>query len=293
MSVSIVKERIVEAKERELLFLDLRGLMLNELPEEICDLKFVIEIDLSYNQFTKLPIELITLPNLLNLDLSHNYIMEIDFDYGHFYGLMNLNISNNFLYSIPISVSYLNNTNIVFENNPFLNGLPPETEYYNFHEIVYFLDLIKEDNEIHKFYETKLIFVGGGEVGKTTLMKVLQKPDLNVELGAELTTHGININSLNYEVLFAARPPHYNNYKDINDVYIFNEYVFYSGYINIEEKNQDDDSDEKNEDEADEEEEFPTFNKDGMRYSPKTAILGNLDEDERAGIVLSKNLYKL
>jgi internalin A len=204
MSVLTARERILEAKESKQLFLDLKGLMLTELPEEICDLTLVLEIDLSYNKLAKLPLELAKLPNLLHLDLSHNYIMEIEFDYCDFYGLMNLDISNNFLYSIPTCITYLKNAHIKFEENPFLRGLPPETEYYNFHEIVYFLDLIKENNEIHKFYETKLIFVGGGEVGKTTLMKVLQKPDYKVEIGRELTTHGININSLIYDILFAA-----------------------------------------------------------------------------------------
>ena len=223
MSITTVQERIQIAKDEKLLFLDLRGLMLSELPDEICELTFVIDIDLSYNQFITLPVQLTKLGNLLSLDLSHNYIMEIDFQYSDFNGLRSLNISHNYLYSIPKCIDYLRSTDITFNNNPFLNGLPAEIEYYDFHQIIYYLDLIRDDREIHKFYETKLIFVGGGEVGKTTLMKVLQKPDYKVELGKELTTHGININSLNYDILFPVRSPHYNNYKDIDDVYILDE----------------------------------------------------------------------
>lgn len=39
----------------------------------------------------------------------------------------------------------------------------------------------------------KLLIVGNGEVGKTTLMKKLKDNNLKVEIGKEETTHGINI----------------------------------------------------------------------------------------------------
>ena len=296
MSALTAKQRILEAKESKQLFLDLRGLMLTELPEEVCDLTLLLEIDLSYNKFEKFPLELTRLPNLLHLDLSHNYIMEVDFDYCDFCCLMSLNISSNFLYSIPQCVSYLKNANIEFADNPFLKGLPPETEFYNFHEILYFLELLKEDKNIHKFYETKLIFVGGGEVGKTTLMKVLQKPNYKVQLGKELTTHGININSLIYDVLFSATPPHYNNYNDIDDAYIFSEYVSSNSFFDLQNDDDDDDDDEnygQDEDEDEDESDFISFIKDGMHYMPIVGILDNFDEDERSKLVLSKDLEKL
>ncbi|WP_347053615.1 COR domain-containing protein [Flavobacterium olei] len=299
MSSLKAKERIQEVKKSKQLFLDLRGLMLTELPEEVLELTFLLEIDLSYNKFEKLPVELARLPYLLHLNLSHNYIMEIDFGFTDFCCLMSLDISHNFLYSIPRCISYLKNAAIEFENNPFLVGLPAETEFYNFHEILYFLDLLKEEKNIHKFYETKLIFVGGGEVGKTTLMKVLQKPNYKVEVGKEATTHGININSLIYDVLFPARPPHYNNFNDIDDVYIFNEFTSSIGYNDWDDEDEDKDEDDfsfgRYEDEEDdgEEADFTSFVKDGMHYMPVAQILDGFSEDERSKIFLSKDLEKL
>jgi len=41
--------------------------------------------------------------------------------------------------------------------------------------------------------QSKLLIVGNGEVGKTTLMKKLKEPDFKVIPGQEPTTHGINI----------------------------------------------------------------------------------------------------
>jgi internalin A len=41
--------------------------------------------------------------------------------------------------------------------------------------------------------QCKLLIVGNGEVGKTTLMKKLKDPSFQVELGKEETTHGIHI----------------------------------------------------------------------------------------------------
>jgi internalin A len=54
-----------------------------------------------------------------------------------------------------------------------------------------------------------------------------------------------------------------------------------------------DEDQDNDQDEDEDEEEFSSFVKNGMHYTPIMAILDDLDEDERAKIVLSKNLKKL
>lgn len=303
MSALTALERILHAKENKDLFLDLRGLMLTELPQEICELTAVLDVDLSYNRFTNFPTEIARLPNLLHLNISHNNIMEIEFDFLDFRSLLSFDISSNLLFEIPKCVSYLKNTDILFEDNHFLKGLPPELELYNFHEILYFLDLVKEEKDIHKFYETKLLFVGGGEVGKTTLMKVLQKPDHKVEIGREPVTHGITINSLLYDILFPSAPPHYNNFNDIEDVYFYEEYDNSKDYSVLHDEddemnyvfshfgNQNNDHSVQNL--YSDEKVYESFTKDGMHYTPIAAIISELEEDDHSKVILSKNLDQL
>jgi len=49
------------------------------------------------------------------------------------------------------------------------------------------------EKESVRLLHSKLLIVGNGEVGKTTLMKKLKDNNFKVEVGKEETTHGINI----------------------------------------------------------------------------------------------------
>lgn len=55
----------------------------------------------------------------------------------------------------------------------------------------YFKEL--EEKETVRLLNSKLLIVGNGEVGKTSLMKKLKEPNFQIEIGKEETTHGINI----------------------------------------------------------------------------------------------------
>ena len=66
----------------------------------------------------------------------------------------------------------------------------------SFQKVKDYFQLISGQKRENKLYETKLIFVGRGEVGKTTLMKVLKNNKTKVTVGKEKTTHGINIDKI-------------------------------------------------------------------------------------------------
>lgn len=215
----VAKNRIFEARKNKSLFLDLSALNLDKLPEDISDMNYLTHLDLSYNFLSEMPKSISKMLNLKTLDISNNYIYNIDFTEGISYDLEELNISNNALYEIPNSLNLLQNcNNIIFDENPFLQKLPLSIVDY---DIRYIQEYIKLNNytEKQRFYETKLIFVGKGEVGKTTLMKILKDNSLDIIEGSEETTHGINVDSMELDIFFPAHPPHYTHHYEMKDVY--------------------------------------------------------------------------
>ncbi|WP_185097769.1 COR domain-containing protein [Elizabethkingia anophelis] len=211
------RKRIQKVKENRFYHLDLSRLGLKEIPEDISDLNYLMELDLSYNAFSSMPEMIAKMTNLKVLDLSYNEIMDINFLYGECYSFQELNISNNYLYHIPKSIDYLNSDiEIIFKNNPFLETIPNSIRSSSLINIQNYLELTKYKEKNEKLYETKLIFVGRGEVGKTTLMKVLIDRKLNVIQGKEEVTHGINISHMHRSIYFPAKKPHFDG--DISDL---------------------------------------------------------------------------
>ncbi len=54
--------------------------------------------------------------------------------------------------------------------------------------------------------ETKLLIVGPGDVGKTTLLKKLKNPETQIDVGKEATTHGIDIHPWQLDCQFDDNP---------------------------------------------------------------------------------------
>ncbi|MFD2542989.1 COR domain-containing protein [Lacinutrix gracilariae] len=219
-TIEIAKGRIQEAKTNKLRFLDLSGLGLNEIPIDISDMTYLLDINLSYNQFLVYPNVLSKLYNLQHLNISHNSLTDIVLDEGKYYSFKSINISYNLLNHIPSEFNYLNkNVEIIFDNNPFLKGLPPEFQgQEDLSYISFYLQSLTQRDNIKKLFETKLLLVGKGEVGKTTLIKVLKNINYDVEIGKENTTHGIDVNSFEMDVIFPANKSFYNRHEDYDNL---------------------------------------------------------------------------
>lgn len=114
--------------------------------------------------------------------------------------LININLTNNNIIDIPPSLSYRFNIkakegvnynneslNLIIGKNPLIS--PPIEIVERGENAVrpYFDSMVGETEELN---EAKIIFLGNGEVGKTSLMKALSGQNFNTE---EATTHGINI----------------------------------------------------------------------------------------------------
>lgn len=219
-NIEIALKRIRKAKTEKNYFLDLSGLRLTEIPEDISDMQYLIELDLSSNFLTSLPYMVAKLRDLKILKINNNYLSEVDFIFGEYYLLEYFDLSNNHLYNFPESIEYLNNWVIIkYNNNPFIDKLPHPLRNSTLQKVKDYFQLISGQKRENKLYETKLIFVGRGEVGKTTLMKVLKNNKTKVTVGKEKTTHGINIDKMYFEVFYPATFPHYSHYSEAEDLY--------------------------------------------------------------------------
>jgi len=96
--------------------------------------------------------------------------------------------------SIPLKWDYDLREGIFLSDNP-LESPPIEIVKQGHNAVVSYFNQLKTSGEISTvhLHQCKLLLVGSGEVGKTTLMKKLKDPSFKVQPGLEVTTHGINI----------------------------------------------------------------------------------------------------
>ncbi|MCI5193586.1 MAG: hypothetical protein D3915_10755 [Candidatus Electrothrix sp. AU1_5] len=203
--------RIEEARETGATELDLGFQELTELPYELFELKDLTELDFRGRQLIELPPELFELKNLIELDLSGNQLYELPAELSELKNLKELNLSNNELFSLPPEFSELKNLTELDLSFNELTELPPEiVQLPNLIELIlyrnplisppyevaiqgmeaireYFTSLEEEEKEVA---EVKLLLVGEGASGKTSLTRCLRGQPFNEN---EPTTHGIRI----------------------------------------------------------------------------------------------------
>ena len=248
MNTQEINNRINLAKKLNSIYLDLSGLGITKIPEEIFELQNLTEIDLSYNQLYIIQDELLTKTNLQIINLSNNYLSSFEINLSYNYSIRFIDISNNFLYQIPSIKEFYYDVEILFDNNPFLYSLPDYILDKDLSSIEYYIESLKIRNFNKQLFEFKLVLVGAGEVGKTSLVKILKDDNFNLEIGKENKTNGIEINKMNFEVFFPATHKYldsepnndnlyfksfvnfdeidYEDFEDFDDYYLNNEEFF-------------------------------------------------------------------
>ncbi|MFM6633107.1 MAG: leucine-rich repeat protein [Microcystis panniformis] len=201
-------------------FLLLSDNQIREIPEALTQLTSLQSLDLGHNQIREIPEALAHLTSLQYLDLGHNQIREIPEALAHLTSLQGLYLRNNQIREIPEALAYLtplqsldlrnnqireipealahlvNLKRLVLKNNPITN-VPPEIIRQGWGEIISdngnpqaIFNHLKYKGEKRPLNELKVLLVGEGDVGKTSLLKRLLHNTFNSE---EPKTPGINI----------------------------------------------------------------------------------------------------
>ena len=170
--------------------LDLRSNQLTQLPAEIGQLSNLTELSLSNNQLTQLPAEIGQLSNLTTLDLRSNQLTKLPAEIGQLSNLTTLVLKDNQLTRLPAEIGQLSNlTTLVLKNNQ----LPIPLEILEKHDapttiVNFYIEYLAGQKK--SLNEAKLLIVGQGSVGKTSLMNRLLHNYFNPH---ENKTEGISI----------------------------------------------------------------------------------------------------
>ena len=187
---------------------------LMNLPESISNLTNLKSLWIYSNQLKSLPDTFFNLPNLQELSLLGNQLMCLPESIGNLTNLDTLWIYRNQLTKLPENLANLPNLVKLWVNDNQITTLPK-----SFHNLLHddfnlrlsdnpldpllqsaydggmdtlrsYLEGIADEEKSEALYEAKLILIGEGGVGKTSLLKVLtgQEPDEE-----EPTTHGVNV----------------------------------------------------------------------------------------------------
>ena len=172
--------------------LDLSYNQLSALPPEIAQLTNLTQLDLSYNQLSALPPEIAQLTHLTWLDLSNNQLKALPPEIAQLTHLTQLYLYSNRLRALPPEIAQLTHlTQLSLSNNP-LTSPPREIVWQGKRAILAYLR--ERSHNSQQQWVSKLLVVGEGGVGKTSLLRVLLGEAFNTQ---ESTTHGIEIRSLN------------------------------------------------------------------------------------------------
>ncbi|WP_445636644.1 hypothetical protein NSTC745_01579 [Nostoc sp. DSM 114161] len=164
---------------------------LSSPPPEICQLSSLTRLDLDNNQLSSLPPEISQLSSLTTLYLDNNQLSSLPPEISQLSSLTRLYLQNNQLSSLPPEISQLSSlTRLYLQNNP-LTSPPPEIVEQGIQAIFSYLRERLEGSQ--RQWVSKLLVVGEGGVGKTSLLRALRGEEFDAQ---ESTTHGIEIKSL-------------------------------------------------------------------------------------------------
>jgi internalin A len=168
--------------------LDLAANPFTAVPDWIGNLTALTRLDLSCNQITALPDWIGNLTALTEVYLNDNQITALPDWIGNLTALRLLDLSRNELVALPISLADLlvRGLELKLADNPLADPLPQLTER-GAESLTAYLRSLKDATPQ---YEAKLLLVGEGSVGKTSLVAALRGEPFQDKRD---TTHGIEV----------------------------------------------------------------------------------------------------
>jgi internalin A len=177
--------------------LSLSANQITTIPDSVSQLQNLQQLSLSANQITTIPDSVSQLQNLQQLNLSANQITTIPDSVSQLQNLQQLNLSANQITTIPDSLEMLYRLEeLDLQSNPLpisptILGHPeqPESIFNYLHQL--------RSNEVRPLNEAKLLFVGQGGVGKTSLANRLLNDRFNPH---ESQTDGLTVRKWGVQV---------------------------------------------------------------------------------------------
>ncbi|KST66804.1 leucine-rich repeat domain-containing protein [Mastigocoleus testarum] len=179
--------------------LDLRNNQLTSFPQEILKLSNLQSLLLYNNQLSYLPEEIVQLSNLQSLDLGRNQLTSLPEEIVQLINLQSLYLSRNQLSSLPADIRKLTKLEkLDLRGNPV--PIPPEIlgekelwrDPGDINEIFDFYFSVQDPNETEPLYEAKLLILGEGGAGKTSLAKKIEDENYKLKSDEE-STEGIDV----------------------------------------------------------------------------------------------------
>ncbi|MEY2913446.1 MAG: hypothetical protein RLZZ184_2755 [Cyanobacteriota bacterium] len=199
------------AQLSNLTVLDLRNNQLTRLPEAIAQLSHLTALGLSNNQLTRLPEAIAQLSHLRVLYLSDNQLTRLPEAIAQLSNLRELYLSNNQLTTLPEAIAQLSTLPEAIKQLSQLEKLDLRGNQLNIPAeilgsswnslgkpseiLTYYFSLQTEEQQ--PLNEAKVLLVGQGTVGKTSLVKRLINNTFDAN---ESKTNGINIENWRLEV---------------------------------------------------------------------------------------------
>ena len=163
---------------------------LKTVPDSLGQLANLQELYLFSNQLKTVPESLGRLANLQWLDLDNNQLTTVPDSLGQLANLQELDLDNNQLKTVPSSLARLEKIrHFRLGGNP-LNPALQSAYNAGLDELRAYLRSLEEPGLRELLYEAKLVLVGEGDVGKTTLLKAMTGQGPRED---EPSTHGVNI----------------------------------------------------------------------------------------------------
>lgn len=162
---------------------------ITSLPREIGDLSNLIGLDVDFNMLSSLPAEIGQLTALTGLGADNNQISILPQEIGNISKLFRLSVNNNKLKSIPQSVCELKDVGYFSARGNPLKSPPPEVANLGIKAVCSYFEEMRKSGE-ERQWQSKLLLIGQGGVGKTSLLRHLRKEPFDPN---EDKTRGIEI----------------------------------------------------------------------------------------------------
>jgi len=205
------------AELQYLRFLYLANNQLKEIPSQIAFLQNLHFLYLGYNQLQHFPLGITHLSKLQILDLAHNQISQIPLEITELKKLSSLAISNNLLQKLAKEIIFMPSLQTLYLAGNPLQGIP--NEIFNKKRVSgkwekgiwttaeNILDPVREhfhsiQKGAQRLFETKLLILGEGGVGKTSLQYKLKNNAFIASEGNPKSTEGIVIVPHSYKSIW-------------------------------------------------------------------------------------------